>query len=463
MTTGEDGVTTAEDDVTGPLLESVVVTVGEELLSGATLDRNAAWLSSRLGEMGLPVWRAHSVGDRDEDIAEVVRAAALRSPFVIVTGGLGPTADDRTREAVAGALGVELVENPTVVTHLEERYRAAGRSELPSAMRALALQPTGGRLLPNPVGAAPGVVFPSPTGRPGWVVLLPGVPREMRAIFPRVGALVESTFGASLRPVRSRTIHTTGIPESQLAPRVEAALGAHRGGLEIAYLPDLLGVDLRLSVRVTHDRGREGGRDPGGPAEDRAQRRLEAGVAALEAALLGHTFVAPSGDLIEATAARLEARGWSLATAESCTGGLLAQRYTARAGASATFRGAIVAYANDIKTQALGVPAAVIQEHGAVSEEVARRMAIGARDSLGADCSVSITGIAGPGGGTPEKPVGTVWIGVCTPGSGPGDRHVVARRYVLAGDREAVRVRAAQAGLHLLYTILGARTSLDAS
>lgn len=154
--------------------------------------------------------------------------------------------------------------------------------------------------------------------------------------------------------------------------------------------------------------------------------------------------------------ARLEARGWSLATAESCTGGLLAQRYTARAGASATFRGAIVAYANEVKAKTLGVPHAVIEEHGAVSEAVARHMAIGACDALDADCSVSITGVAGPGGGSAEKPVGTVWIAVCAPGSDREGRLVVARRHVLTGDREAVRVKAAQAALHLLYTTLGA-------
>ena len=440
------------------MLGSEVVTVGEELLSGATLDRNAAWLSSRLGELGLPAQRTHTVGDRDEDIAEVVRSAALRSPFVVVTGGLGPTADDRTREAVAAALGATLVEDAAMVEHLEGRYRAAGRGELPPAMRALALRPVGGRLLPNPVGAAPGVVFssPDPVGAApeavpsspnpadGWVVLLPGVPREMRAIFPSVGALAESTFGSSLRPVRSRTIHTTGIPESQLAPRIEAALAGRGEGLEIAYLPDLLGVDVRLTVRVAS----------GARGDVEALRRLDEGEAALRPVVSGHTFEAPSGDLVEATMARLEALDWSLATAESCTGGLLAQRYTARAGASSTFRGAIVAYANEVKVGALGVPEDVLEECGAVSEEVARCMAVGACERLGADCSVSITGIAGPDGGTEEKPVGTVWIAVCMPGSDEGGRHVSARRLVLVGDREAVRVRAAQAGLHLLYSQL---------
>jgi nicotinamide-nucleotide amidase len=430
--------------VTREVPGSVVVTVGEELLSGATLDRNAAWISSRLGDIGVPVWRSHSVGDREADIAEVVGSAAGRSPFVVVTGGLGPTADDRTRDAVAGALGVELVEDPSLLRHLEDRYRAAGRGALPPAMRALALCPVGGRPLPNPVGAAPGLAFVSPSQSPGWIVLLPGVPREMRAIFPAVEELAASAFGSALRPVRSRTIHTTGIPESQLAPMVEEALGDARRGLEVAYLPDLLGVDLRLTARVEFDHEGETG----------AQRLLDRGEASLQPILSGHAFVAPSGDLVEATMARLEERGWTFATAESCTGGLVAQRYTAREGASRTFLGGIVAYANEVKEGWLGVAASVLREHGAVSEAVAHQMAVGACERFGADCSISITGIAGPGGGSEEKPVGTVWIAACRPGPGDGPRLVVARRYALVGDREAVRVRAAQAALHLLFTEL---------
>lgn len=427
-----------------------MVTVGEELLSGATIDRNAAWISSRLGEIGLPVWRSHSVGDRDTDIAEVVRTAALSAPFVVVTGGLGPTADDRTRGAVAGALEADLALDPDLLRHLESRYRAAGRGELPPAMRALALRPAGGRVLSNPVGAAPGLAFPSPTPwpgsppGPGWIVLLPGVPREMRAILPAVLELAQSTFGPELRPIRSRMIHTTGIPESQLAPRVEAALGDARRGLELAYLPDLLGVDLRLTARGAVDDEDEAG----------ARRLLDAGEEVLRPLLSEHSFVAPSGDLVEATRARLEERGWTFATAESCTGGLVAQRYTSRAGASTTFLGGIVAYADELKAACLGVPASVLREHGAVSEPVAREMAVGVCERLGADCSVSITGIAGPAGGSPDKPVGTVWIAACRPDGAGGGRRVTSRRYALAGDREAVRVRAAQAALHLLFTQL---------
>ncbi len=436
---------------------SAVVTVGEELLSGATVDRNAAWLGRRLAALGAPVARLWSVGDRDVDIADAVRSAASAAPLVVVTGGLGPTADDRTRDAAAAALGADLVEDETLLAALGARYRAAGRDVLPPEMRRLALRPDPGLGLANPLGAAPGLAFAlGSEGRPApvaearrWVVLLPGVPREMRGLFAQVERLARDTFARRLRPVESRVIHTTGLPESQLAPRVEAALGEDRRGVEVAYLPDLTGVDLRLTVRSA---------PPEAVGDDSAGAALDAAEARLQPVLDGLRFAAPSGDLVEAVQVVLEARGWTFATAESCTGGLVAERYTRRAGASRTFVGSIVAYDNDVKVEALGVDAGALEADGAVSEVVALQMVEGVRARLGADCAVSITGVAGPGGGSPDKPVGTVWIGVAVPGdagAGRGAGRVRAVRHAFAGDREAVRERAAQAALHMLYRELG--------
>ncbi len=434
--------------MTGSGVRAVVVTVGEELLSGATVDGNAAWLGRALAGLGIPVDHRLTVGDRDDDIVRAVRTSLDRAPVVLVTGGLGPTADDRTRPAVARALGVDLVEDPLLVERLRERLRAAGRGAPTPGLRRLALRPTAGRALPNPAGAAPGLVFDAGSpDAPGRVVLLPGVPREMRALFPAVAQELRAVFGDRLRPVVNRVIHTTGIPESELAPRVDRALADAAAEVEVAFLPDLTGVDLRLTTAVEPP-GDEG-------ARERAAARLDGAEAALASVLDGVRFEAASGDLVETVAGLLEGRGWWLATAESCTGGLLAQRWTARAGASRTFRGGVVAYANEVKEGWLGVPAAVLEAQGAVSEAVAVAMATGACQALDAECGVGITGVAGPGGGTPDKPVGTVWIAVSVPGPG-GGRRTEAFRGQYPGDREAVRVMAAQAALHRLFRMLAA-------
>lgn len=434
---------------TGPV--ATLVTVGEELLSGATLDRNSAWLGGQLSALGIPVIRGTTVGDRDADIAEAVTSSVSRADLVVVTGGLGPTEDDRTRPVVADALGVPLIEDPGLLEALQRRYRAAGRDQLPLEMRALALRPDPGLGLLNPLGAAPGLAFPrgaegtsaSVATAVGWVVLLPGVPREMRGLFPQVERLVLDTFAGRLRPMATRLIHTTGLPESQLAPRVEEALGTDRTGVEVAYLPDLEGVDVRLTVRAAADPEGEAG-------VDRLQTILAWAEARIAPVLDGLRFEAASGDLAEALQKGLQRRGWTFATAESCTGGLVAERYTRLAGASHTFVGAVVAYANAVKVESLGVDPEGLAAHGAVSEAVAVQMARGACERLGADCAVSLTGVAGPGGGSPGKPVGTVWIGLCTPDA-EGRRVARAIRYSFAGDREAVRARAAQAALHLLH------------
>lgn len=426
-------------------VRAVVVTVGEELLSGATVDGNAAWLGRELAALGVPVDLRVTVGDRDVDIAEAVRGALSRAEVVIVTGGLGPTADDRTRPAVAAALEVDLVEDPLLLERLRDRLRSSGREAPTEGLRALASRPATGRALPNPRGVAPGLVFPAGTpASPRRVVLLPGVPREMRALFPAVAAELRATFGAAFRPRVSRLLHTTGMPESELAPRVERALAEAGADVEVAFLPDLTGVDLRLTVAAESD---------GPEARARADARLAAAERALGPVLHGLRFEAASGDLVESVARELEARSWWLATAESCTGGLLAQRWTARPGASRTFRGGVVAYADEVKEGWLGVPESVLESDGAVSEAVAWAMARGVCEALEADCGVGITGVAGPEGGTPDKPVGTVWIGVSVPG--PGGRRTAAFRARFPGDRESVRVRAAQAALqHLLRLIV---------
>lgn len=425
----------------GPPVRAVVVTVGEELLSGATVDANAAWLGRELASLGVPVRERFTVGDRDERIRLAVRRALALGRVVVVTGGLGPTDDDRTRPAVAAELDAPLELDDAILAALEERFRAYGLDELPPANRQQAMVPRGGRALENPLGTAPGLWIPVEGDRA--VALLPGVPREMKALFPHVVEAVRALLGPSLRPVRSTLVHTTGIAESRLAPRVEEALAELRQetGADVAYLPDVTGVDLRLTV--TDRDGAE------------AEEILEAARERLEPVVGPYRFDAPeSGDLVEALADRLASRGWTMATAESCTGGGVAERLTQRPGSSGWFVGGVVAYANAVKTSLLGVGGDLLEAHGAVSEPVAEAMVRGVVARTGADCAVALTGVAGPGGGSAEKPVGTVCYAAAWPG--PEGVAVAVRRRVFPGDRDAVRRRSGQAALALLYRRLGA-------
>jgi nicotinamide-nucleotide amidase len=428
-------------------LRSAIVTVGEELLSGATVDSNAAWLGRALSHLGIPVRQRFTVGDRDDRIEAAVLEALELAELVVVTGGLGPTEDDRTRPAVARALGRPLDRDPALVEALEARFRGRGHATLPPANLRQADVPRGGHALPNPRGTAPGLWIPAEGGR--VVVLLPGVPREMRALFDAVEHRVREQFAERLEPVHSQTLHTTGIPESVLAPRIEEALGGleTRRGVEVAYLPELTGVDLRLSVAERDGAGAEA---------------LAEALRLVEPVIRPYRFEAPeTGDLVEAVARQLGERGLRLATAESCTGGGVSARLTARPGASAWFLGGVVAYDNAVKTEVLGVDPMVLERHGAVSEPVACQMAEGVLRQTGADCAISITGIAGPGGAVEGKPVGTVWWAVAfrelgTDVAQTGVR-VRAASAVFPGDREAVRIRAGQAALRDLHLQLQER------
>jgi len=274
-----------------------------------------------------------------------------------------------------------------------------------------------------------------------WLVLLPGVPRELRAIFGgELNDFLELEFRDRALPVSHRTVHTTGVPESRLAELIEAAFARAPAiselapDVSVAYLPDLRGVDLRLTTR-------------GIPAEA-AEAQLQQVLDRLEPVVDPWRFGATSGDIVESVSEALRGRRMRLATAESCTAGLMAKRITDLPGASDIYVGGVVAYDNAVKEAVLQVPEDMLATHGAVSEPVAIQMATGVAQSLGADVGVAVTGIAGPGGGTDEKPVGTVWLAVSLP-SGPTSEHT---RFV--GDREAVRERAAQAAFALLLRSL---------
>jgi len=413
----------------GAVPSAAIVTVGNELLYGETVDTNAAWLARSLAALGAPVVAKSTVGDSVADIQGAVRAALQTADLVLVSGGLGPTADDVTKQAVAELLGRRLVVDAELLDRLERFFRARGFREMPALNLTQAEVPEGARVLRNPNGTAPGLALEV---EGSLIALLPGVPRELRGIYEGdLSALLRERFGARLRPVHHRVIHTTGIAESRLAELLEAALPADRGPVTVAYLPDLRGVDVRLSAR-------------GVSAEEAAIwfARYEA---AMSSVVAQWRFEAESGDVVEALNGALARAGKRLAVAESCTGGLIAKRITDRAGSSDVFVGGLIAYDNAVKVAELGVSEVDLRDHGAVSEPVARQMARGVAERFGAEAGIGITGIAGPGGGTDEKPVGTVWLAIALDGA------VEAHRLALVGNRDAIRERAAQEAIARLY------------
>ncbi|HVB30346.1 MAG TPA: competence/damage-inducible protein A [Gemmatimonadaceae bacterium] len=409
-----------------------LVTIGDELLLGFTIDTNAAHLARELAAIGVEIDRRTTVGDTAEAIAAAVRDGLDRAGAVITTGGLGPTSDDLTKPAIAALFGREMVFDEEHFAWMAERWRRRFDHEIPAANRLQAMIPAGARKLRNQHGSAPGIWLEDDRGR--WVAMLPGVPREMRGMLADTLVPMLSERVAGDRVVRSRTLRTTGVAESLLADRVQPVAGALGRDVSLAYLPNVDGVDLRVTVR-------------GLPAAD-ADRVLEAAAAQLRPVVGTDAYGEGNADLAAVVLDACRARGLSIAVGESCTGGLLGERLTNIPGSSDVFVGGVIAYANEIKTSLLDVPAAMIREHGAVSEPVVRAMATGARNCTGAEVGIGITGVAGPDGGTPEKPVGTVWVGVDFAGE---VRSVLLHSW---GDRQEVRQRAAQAALNLVRRVL---------
>lgn len=413
-----------------------VVTIGDELLLGFTVDTNAAHLARELAAAGIGVARRSTVGDSPGEIAMAVREALDRTGAVITTGGLGPTSDDLTKPSIAALFGRAMKFDEAIWEDLKARwktYRWTGT--IPESNKQQAMIPEGAVILANRHGSAPGIWLEDPVANgQRWVAMLPGVPREMRGmladeLLPRLRARTTGTPVV----VASRTLRTIGIGESALADLL-GPLAKGPEGLPLAYLPSVEGTDLRLTTRDS--------------SASEAARKLDAGAAELRAVLGAYVYGEGNADLAAVVLDLLRGRGMKIAVAESCTGGMLGARITAIAGSSDTMLGGVIAYANAVKQAQLGVRAETLAAHGAVSEETAREMAAGVRERLGAEVGVSITGIAGPGGGTPEKPVGTVCIAVS---AGASARAV---RVQMLGDRDEIRRRSAQAALNLVRRVL---------
>jgi nicotinamide-nucleotide amidase len=401
-----------------------LLTIGTELLLGFTIDTNGAEIARALAGIGVRVVRRTSVGDTPDAIREAVGDALSRTGAVVTTGGLGPTRDDVSKNVVAELYGMPLEFDQAIWQELVARFARLGRAPAPSN-RGQAEVPRGATVLPNRWGTAPGLWF---EGEPGLVIMLPGVPGEMRKLVEH--EVVPRLAGRSQGGViRSRLVRTTGIPESALAERL-GQIERDVAPLTLAYLPGFEGVDLRLSAwsLAPHD----------------ADARLAAGASLLRARAGGFAYGEGDDDLAAIVLERARSRRLRLGTAESCTGGLVGGRLTAIPGSSDVFIGGVICYSNELKTELLGVSPDLIAADGAVSESVACAMALGAIRRLGVDLAVAVTGIAGPGGGSETKPVGTVWLAAAAA------EVVEARRIQIPGDRHNVRVRAAQGALALL-------------
>lgn len=377
-------------------MSAEILCIGTELLLGNITNGNARWLAEQLAALGLPHHRQTVVGDNRERLMAAVREAAGRCRVLITTGGLGPTPDDLTTEALAAAFDTPLVEHPEIWAEIQARLRARGRVCSPSN-RQQAFLPAGAQVLPNPTGTAPGMIW---TPMAGFTVLtFPGVPSEMEAMWRATAAPWLRAAGLAEGVFASRMLRFWGVSESALAEQMADLLENENPTL--APYAGAGEVKLRLTARAGSD------------------REAQALLAPLEAEIRSRTGTACFGvdddTLASVVLEQLRQRGETLAVAESCTGGGLGAALAAVPGASDVFLGGVIAYANAVKQELLGVPAALLASHGAVSDPVALAMAEGARRATGASWAIAVTGIAGPGGGTVEKPVGLVHIAVAGP------------------------------------------------
>ena len=413
-----------------------IVAIGTELLLGFTIDSNSATIAQALSPMGAGVVRKSTVADSPNDIRDAVSEALQRTGRVITTGGLGPTRDDITKKTVADLFGVPLEFDDALWQSLVDRYARLMRRS-PESNRSQAEVPHGATVLPNQWGSASGLWL---EGEPGMVIMLPGVPYETRMLMtqevaPRVGRLA----GAE-SVIVSRVLRTAGIGESSLAEQmgnIEDAIAP----VTLAYLPGQAWVDLRLTA------WKQTASDSDALLEEASREvRSRAGT---------FSFGEDVDDLAAVVLERAQVEGLSLAVAESCTGGMVAQRLSAIPGASKVFLGGVIAYDNTVKQNMLDVSEETLRVEGAVSESVAKAMAEGVARRLGADLAIAITGVAGPAGGTPDKPVGTVWHGFHVRGK------TIAKHRVYPGDRQGIRTRATVGALFEMYRLLEAGGQSD--
>jgi nicotinamide-nucleotide amidase len=405
-------------------MDAEIIAVGSELLTPFYQDTNSLFLTERLNSLGIEVRFKTVVGDRAEDLANVLGEALSRSPLIILTGGLGPTEDDLTRVVVAEVLGRPLREIPEIRAQIEARLSRLGRPMAENNLRQ-ALVPEGAIWLENKHGTAPGIWIEHERG---LVVLLPGPPGELEAMFD-AACLPRLAQASPGQRIKTRVYKVVGLPESEVDRRA-APLYKKYENPATTILAKPGGIEIHLRARATSD--------------EEAERLLAELGDQVELALGEYVFSTHGESLEEIVGMYLMMRQKTVAVAESCTGGLLAERLTRNSGSSSFFLGGAICYSDALKTQLAGVPPALIEEHGAVSRPVAQALAEGIRARTGATLGLGITGIAGPTGGSPEKPVGLVFIGLAD------DRGTQVREFRFPGNRERVRLWATQMALEMI-------------
>ncbi|MEM9822050.1 MAG: competence/damage-inducible protein A [Bacteroidota bacterium] len=371
-----------------------IVTIGDEILIGQIVDTNSAWMAQQLNLQGIRVQQIQSIGDTHEEIIAAIQEGFTKSDVVFFTGGLGPTKDDITKKAIADYFKVGMDFHPPTFDRIEKMFAKWGRS-MTEAHREQCYMPQNALIMTNRMGSAPGMWFEQGDH---ILVSMPGVPYEMKYLMENeVLPRLRERFPG--KPIAHRTVLTVGEGESRIAKMItdfEENLPAH---IKLAYLPGLGIVRLRLTAK--------------GDSQAAIEKDLDAKVEELNALLPDYIFGYGTTTLEAAVGQLLRERKQTIATAESCTGGYLAHRFTAIPGASDYFQGSTIAYANQIKVNELGVSPSILQQHGAVSEETVSAMAQGALKKFNTDFALSTSGIAGPGGGTETKPVGTIWMAIC--------------------------------------------------
>lgn len=403
-------------------MNAIIITIGDEILLGQILNTNSRFIAGKLARVGIEVTEMLTVADKRDEIYETVDYAMNQAELVIVTGGLGPTKDDVTKKVLAEYFGSRIVLNPEVLAWLEELLQGRGIA-LNENNKSQALLPDNCRILRNLKGTASGMWFEK-----GWksLISLPGVPFEMEHLL-ETAVLPELQKRYPHLQLDYKMVQVYDIPESELAERLTDWEEALPEGIGLAYLPSPGLVKLRVTAR------------------GKAVCRLEEYYLSLKTVLAGLRYTEGEEDSIEKQFGNVFRRKqWTVATAESCTGGYIAHLITSVAGSSDYFKGSVVSYANEIKEGVLGVSGEDIRRYGAVSEEVVRQMAEGARRLMNTDCAVATSGVAGPAGGTKEKPVGTVWIAVATPAG------TKAQKFVFSFTRERNIAKASVKALEML-------------
>ncbi len=407
-------------------MKAEIITIGDELLIGQVVNTNASYIGRKLSEIGISVARIVSVGDYESDIIRELKYAFENFDVIILTGGLGPTHDDVTKTAICKFFNTGLVLNEDVLNQVKEFLAKRGRTELNEANKSQALVPEKAKIIMNYWGTAPGFLFEE-NGK--IVIVMPGVPKEMMGMMENfvINYLSEKSTGSA---IKQKVLKTTGIPESYLYEKLKDTVEEIEKFCKIAFLPSALGVKIRITVKAEN---KEKANALVKEAEKKIREKVEK-----------YIYGVDDEELEMVIGKLLAEKGLKIAVAESCTGGLIADRITNVPGSSKYFERGIVAYSNEAKIQILGVPEELIKNYGAVSREVAEAMAEGVRKISGADIGISTTGIAGPTGATPTKPVGLVWIGYSD------KNETFAKEFRFGDDRLENKQRASQMALEIL-------------